>query len=112
MQSPYFPGRSMVGLLATTPADFRLLNEAISDVGKRNVMEGSVVIIRTSGVESHLVGPRYFVGDLQWWQRMWFHFSERPFLLATLAVIGSLLTAWLSWLSLGWVVRRRLRKDA
>ena len=112
MQSPYFPGRSMVGLLATTPADFRILSEAISDVGKRNFMEGSVVIIRTSGVESYLVGPRYFVGELAWWQRMWFHFSERPFLLATLAVIGSLLTAWLFWLALGWVARRRLRKDA
>lgn len=112
MQSPFFPGRSMVGLLATTPADFRLLNDALNDVGKRNFMEGSVVIIRTSGVESHRVGPRYFIGDLAWWQRMWFHFSERPFLLATIAVIGSLLTAWLFWMALGWVARRRLRKDA
>lgn len=111
MQSPYFEGRSMVGLLATTPADFRLLNQAFNDVGKRDVMQGSVVIIRNSGVDSHMVGPSYFVGDLQWWQRIWFHFSERPFLLAALAAIGALMSAWLIWLALGWVARRRLNRD-
>ena len=101
----------MVWLLATTPADFRLLNQAFNDVGKRDVMQGSVVIIRNSGVDSHMVGPSYFVGDLQWWQRIWFHFSERPFLLAALAAIGALMSAWLIWLALGWVARRRLNRD-
>lgn len=112
MQSPYYSGRSMVGMLATTPSDFRILNEALSDVGKRNVMQGSVVIIRTSGVESHLVGPRYFVGDLAWWQRLWFNFTERPFLLAMLTVIATLLIAWMFWSALRSVARRRLKKDA
>ena len=112
MQSPYFQGRSMVGLLATTSSDFRMLNEALSDVGKRNVMQGSVVIIRSSGVESHLVGPRYFVGNLAWWQRLWFHFSERPFFFLTLTVIVSLLTAWVFLVGLRSLTRRRLKKDA
>lgn len=111
MQSPYFPERSMVGLLATNPADLRLLNQALNDTGKRDVMQGSVVIIRTSGVSSHQVGPSYFIGNLQWWQRVWFHFSERPFLLASLAALGALLTAWMIWGALGWVARRRLNRD-
>lgn len=111
MQSPYFPERSMVGLLATTPADYQLLNQALNDSGKRDAMQGSVVIIRSSGVASSTVGPRYFIGDLQWWQRLWFHLSERPFLLAGLAAIGVLLTAWLLWIGLGAVARRRLSRD-
>lgn len=112
MQSPYFSGRSMVGLLASTPTDFKILNDAIGDAGKRSAMEGSVVIIRASGVDSHLVGPRYFVGNLAWWQRLWFELSERPLFLAATALIGVLLTAWLAWMGLSWIARRRLSTDA
>jgi len=111
MQSPYFPQRSMVGLLATQPADSKLLLGALTDSGKRAAMFGTISIIRNSGVDSYQIGPVYYVGEIQWWQKVWFHLSERPFLLAGLAALGTLLMAWVIWIALNWLARRRLNRD-
>lgn len=112
MQSVQYPQRSMVGLLASTDDDYSLLRAALADSGKRDAMHGSVVIVRESGVASEIVGPRYFVGHLEWWQLIWFHLSDKPVLLALTAVFAVLLVAFLLWKSLRWVARRRLSRDA
>lgn len=111
MQSPFHPQRSMVGLLASGSDDLKLLRQALADPGKRNVMQGSVAIIRTSGVYGELVGPTYFVGQLRWWERVWFHLSDKPVLLATLAALMVLIMAFLVWKALRFVARRRLGRD-
>ncbi|WP_442594312.1 cellulose biosynthesis cyclic di-GMP-binding regulatory protein BcsB [Parapusillimonas sp. JC17] len=112
MQSSRFPQRSLVGLMAVTDEDYALLRNAIADPGKRDAMQGSVVIVRESGVASETVGPRYFSGKLGWWQLIWFHLSDRPVLLSGIAVFAVVLIAFLLWKSLRWVARRRLSKDA
>jgi hypothetical protein len=112
MQSVQYPQRSMVGLLASTDDDYSLLRAALADSGKRGAMHGSVVILRESGVASETVGPRYFIGHLEWWQLIWFHLSDKPVLLALTAVFAVLLVAFLLWKSLRWVARRRLSRDA
>lgn len=112
MQSEQFPQRSMVGLLAATDEDYSLLRDALADSGKRDAMRGSVVIVRESGVASEAVGPRYFVGRLEWWQMVWFHLSDKPLLLALIAIFAVALVAFLLWKSLRWVARRRLARDA
>src|SRR5690606_8122356 len=110
MESPFQPKRSMIGLLGSTPEDFRLLQEALRDPGKRDAMYGSVAIVRTSGVVSEVTGPHYFVGKLQWWQRLWFHLSDQPILLASLAALCVLILAVIVWMSLKWIARRRLQE--
>ncbi|PLC48378.1 cellulose biosynthesis cyclic di-GMP-binding regulatory protein BcsB [Pollutimonas subterranea] len=112
MQSERFPQRSMVGLMASTNEDYGLLRGALADTGKRDSMYGSVAIIRESGVASELVGPRYFVGQLHWWQHIWLKLSDKPVLLAITAVFTVLLVAILLWNGLRWVARRRLSRDA
>ncbi|MEB2400575.1 MAG: cellulose biosynthesis cyclic di-GMP-binding regulatory protein BcsB [Alcaligenaceae bacterium] len=112
MQSNRFPQRSLVGLMAATDDDYALLGNAITDSGKRDAMQGSVVIVRESGVSGATVGPRYFTGRLGWWQLIWFHLSDRPILLSGIAVLAVVLVAFLLWKSLRWVARRRLAKDA
>jgi hypothetical protein len=39
---------------------------------------------------------------------LWFKLSERPILLAVMAVSGVLLSAFLTWRILQWAARRRL----
>ena len=108
LQSPYHEQRSIVALLATDDDDFRLLRETLSDSGKMDAVAGSVVLIRSSGVHSQLVGDHYYVGDLPWLLMLWFKLSEHPVLLAFLAVAGVLLSAFLIWRALQWAARRRL----
>jgi hypothetical protein len=108
LQSPYHEQRSIVALLASDDADFNLLRETLNDSGKMDAVAGSVVLIRSSGVHSQLVGDHYYVGTLPWWLMLWFKLSEHPVLLAFLAVTGVLLSAFLTWRVLQWAARRRL----
>src|SRR5690606_2321025 len=56
-QSPDYPQRSIVALMASTPDDYRLLRATLADVGKMNdFVYGSVAVIRESGVVSNFVG--------------------------------------------------------
>lgn len=112
MASPFAEGRSMVGLLGTRADDLALLREALADPGKRRFIQGSVAIVRQSGVASEMVGPTYFVGQLRWWELLWFHLSNRPVLLSVLAAVMVLAAALLLWKALRRVARRRLARDA
>ncbi|MFJ2363445.1 cellulose biosynthesis cyclic di-GMP-binding regulatory protein BcsB [Pseudomonas sp. NPDC087697] len=108
LQSPYHPQRSIVALLASDDADYQLLRDTLGDTGKIDAVTGSVALIRSSGVGSSWVGQQYFVGHLPWWLLLWFQLSEHPILLAAMATISVLLTAFLLWRALRWAARRRL----
>ncbi|MNN86429.1 Cyclic di-GMP-binding protein precursor [compost metagenome] len=69
---------------------------------------GSVALIRSSGVNSQMVGEQYFVGHLPWWLLLWYQLSEHPVLLAAMATISVLLGAFLLWRALRWAARRRM----
>lgn len=111
LQSPFHGQRSIVALLASDTADYQLLRETLTDIGKLdNHVYGSVSLIRSSGVSSSYVGDTYFVGYLPWWMLMWFHLSHHPVLLAFGAVLSILLLGVVTWRLLAWVARRRLDK--
>ncbi|UVO17867.1 cellulose biosynthesis cyclic di-GMP-binding regulatory protein BcsB [Stutzerimonas stutzeri] len=107
-QSPFHAQRSLVALLASTPADYGLLRDALTDSGKQEAFAGAVTLIRTSGVSSHVVGEPYYVGTLPWWLLLWFHLSAHPVLLAFLAAASVVLFAIVLWRALRWAARRRL----
>ena len=77
-QSPFHAQRSLVALLASTPTDYGLLRDALTDSGKQEAFAGAVTLIRTSGVSSHVVGEPYYVGKLPWWLLLWFHLPHTP----------------------------------
>lgn len=108
MQSPFHKQRSIVAFMATDSADFKLLRETLNDSGKMNAVAGSVALIRESGVHSQLLGDQYFVGYLPWWLKLWYFMSKHPVVLATMAVLFMLLTAFLLWQALRWVSSRRI----
>ena len=111
MQSPSHNQRSIVALLGNDDADYNLLREVMGDSGKLDAVSGSVSLVRSSGVYSQLVGDQYFVGNLPWYLLLWYQLSEHPVLLAVLAVISVLLTAFLLWRALSWAANRRLHND-
>lgn len=108
MQSPIHPQRSIVALLASTADDYALLRQTLADPGKREALDGSVALIRSSGISSQFVGEPYYIGHLPWWLLLWFHLSRYPVLLASLAVLSVLFGAFLAWRLLRMIGRRRL----
>lgn len=111
LQSEHFPQRSIVGLLANTDEDVTLLRDALASSGKRAAMDGSVVLIRDSGVAAQHVGSTYYVGHLEWWKKLWFTLSDKPLLLSGLAFALVLVVALILWGLLRQVARRRVEHD-
>jgi len=111
MQSPNHPQRSIVSLAAAQSSDYALLDDALTDIGKRAAIAGSVSILRTSGIHSQFVGEHYYVGSLPWWLLLWYHLADHPALLAVLATVVVLLAAFLLWRLLRWVSLRRLNPE-
>lgn len=111
MQSPSHNQRSIVALLGNDDADYTLLRDVLTDSSKMDAVAGSVALIRSSGIYSQLVGDQYYVGNLPWYLLMWYQLSEHPVLLAILAVISVLLSAFLLWRALSWAAHRRLHKE-
>lgn len=108
LQSPSHAQRSVVALLATTPADDALLSNALTDTGKRDAIAGAVAIVRDSGIHSQFAGAHYYVGRLPWWWLLWYRLSGHPAWLALLAVLAVLLAAFVVWRLLRMQAARRL----
>jgi len=87
-ESPYSPGRSVVIVTGSEPGALGQVLDALDDDGKVSVMHGRAVLILSDNVESQLVGPTYQVGKLPLWTWVWFFLSERPILLAIMAVLA------------------------
>lgn len=111
LQSEQFAQRSIVGLLTSTDEDVQLLRKALASAEQRATMEGSVVLIRESGVVAQHVGPSYYVGHLAWWKKLWYYLSDKPWLLSGLAFVFILLIALVLWTVLKQVARQRLGND-
>lgn len=112
LQSEHYAQRSVVGLLASSDEDFDLLLNALSNSEQRENIRGAVTLIRDSGVTNHNVGSVYYVGDLPWWEWLWYHLSDRPLLLAGVAFFVVLIFSVLLWHALRYIARRRLEQDA
>lgn len=111
LQSPTHDQRSLVALLADGPAGVTLLNEALQTRPLRDQVAGSVAIIRESGVKSLVVGDRYEVGYLPWWERLWQLFARYPVRLAGLTLLCMLVLGWGLRVLLASASRRRLKED-
>ncbi|RPE01056.1 cellulose biosynthesis cyclic di-GMP-binding regulatory protein BcsB [Candidatus Pantoea deserta] len=111
-QSPFNDQRSVVALLSDgSPRAWQLLNDALTDSGKRAAIFGSAAIVRESGVNSLRVGDTYYVGHLPWWERLWAQLATHPFWLAVCAVFVVVLFALMTWRLLRIITRRRLLDD-
>lgn len=95
-ESPLKKGRSVVAISATDPAAAGTVLDTLEDEGKVPHVRGDLAVVRGGEVRSYQGEPVYYVGDLSWWMRLWFHLSRYPLLLTVLGVIaGVLLALWL-----------------
>jgi hypothetical protein len=107
-ESPLAAGRSVVALTATDQNAMALLSEALNDPGKISNLRGDLGLFRGDAIESFRIKPVYYVGDLPWWQRLWFHMHSHPLLLALVGMGAGLLMTFIVYMSLRSMARRRL----
>lgn len=107
-QSPYFKNRTLVAFLANNAVAYSLLNNMLLDDGLRAKIEGSVSLVRTSGVTSLNMGDVYYLGHIPFYTKLWFLMLNYPYTLAFSALIGVFLATWLLKRLLNTITHRRL----
>jgi hypothetical protein len=107
-ESPLHGGRTVVAVTGATPAGLRATLAALNDSGIAPGIRGDVAFVRDRNISSFEVGTDYYVGDLGWWQVIWFHMSRHPVLLVLIVLAGSLLVAMLLYRALRRRAARRL----
>lgn len=113
-ESPLNKGRSVVSMSATDGATLALISQVLNDPGKVRNLRGDLSLFRGDSVESFRINPVFYVGDLPWWRRLWFHLHSHPVLLATLGISAGLVLTFMAFVLLRARARRRLptRHDA
>lgn len=109
-ESPLQNGRSVVALMANQPAALDLVREGLSSVDTMQRMRGDLTLLRGSAAESFRVQNVYYVGELPWWQRLWYQLHSHPFVLALMGIIVGLLFTFMVYGSLRVLARRRLEQ--
>ncbi|MCC7461369.1 MAG: cellulose biosynthesis cyclic di-GMP-binding regulatory protein BcsB [Gammaproteobacteria bacterium] len=107
-ESPLRGDRTVVAVTGATPGGLRAAMAALADPGIAPGIRGNVAFVRDRNVSSFEIGASYYVGDLGWWQVIWFHMSRHPVLLVSIALLGSLLVAMLLYRALRRRAARRL----
>lgn len=108
LQSPYFSQRSIVGLLANDPKGFALINRSLINKNQLSQINGSVAVIRDSGINSLHVGPVYHVGHMPWWVQIWYALQSHPGWLVIIVSLVTLLFAMMLWYGFKAISYRRL----
>ena len=85
-----------------------LIGAGLNDAGKVRQLRGDLGFLRGENIESFRVHPVYFVGDLPWWQWLWFHLHSHPLLLALLGIAAGLLVTFVVYIALRARAARRL----
>lgn len=110
-ESPLDGGRSVVALTANNREAMARLGEALGDPGKASQMRGDLAFVTPDQTISYRVDDRYFVGNLRWWQQLWFLVHAYPLALALAGMVTGLLLTFLVYGSLRAMARRRLKAD-
>lgn len=108
LQSPLSSGRSVVALTATDPGAMRLISQSLNDGAKVEQVHGDLSLMRGDTIESFRVNPVYYVGDLPWYKRLWFHLHSHPLLLALLGIAAGLILTLLVYGALRSLAKQRL----
>lgn len=93
-ESPLQSGRSVVALAANTPDAQDALVEALDDPGLIRRIRGDTAVVRGREVASFAGERPYYVGDLAFWRRLWFHLARHPVLLLMMALLAGFLAAF------------------
>jgi hypothetical protein len=108
IQSPLQAGRSVVALTASDVSGMSLISQNLNDPAKVQLLQGDLGLMHGDAVESFRIHPVYYVGDLSWYKRLWFHLHNHPAWLALLSVFAGLLLTLLVYGALRSLARRRL----
>ncbi|MFA5939444.1 MAG: cellulose biosynthesis cyclic di-GMP-binding regulatory protein BcsB [Sinimarinibacterium sp.] len=95
-ESPLSPKRTVIALTAARAGGERAVVDALENEGTVSTVRGDTALIRGGKVVSFQSEPVYFVGELSWWNWIWFYVSRVPLGVVLLGMLAGVLFAF--WL--------------
>jgi cellulose synthase operon protein B len=109
LKSPLGDGRSMVALTATGAGAMQMLSQRLGDVGQSYAFRGDLALMRSADqIENFRVHAPYYLGNLPWWQHLWFVLQGQPALVALVGIVMGLMLTFLVYGALRAMAARRL----
>lgn len=109
-ESPLASNRSVVGLMATTPAALSFITEALLDSTRLAQIQGHVALFDESGrITPYSAEPTYASGNLSWVSWIRWKLSDRPVLMWAVLMLGILVLSAVIYLLLQ---RHAMRRHA
>ncbi len=109
-ESPLSSSRSVVGLMATTPASLSFITEALLDGSRLSQIHGHVTLFDESGrITAYSADATYASGDLPWLSWIRWKLSDRPVLLWAVLMLAILVLSGVIYLLLQ---RHAMRRHA
>jgi hypothetical protein len=96
-ESPLTPGRSVVAVTASKPAELVRALDALEGSDSRRAIRGGAAFVRAGKVESALAPRAYAIGEIPWNTGLAYRITSRPMLALTIAgalLLALLLGAW------------------
>ncbi|MBQ9275670.1 MAG: cellulose biosynthesis cyclic di-GMP-binding regulatory protein BcsB [Succinivibrio sp.] len=107
-QSPYHEARTVVALVSDSVEAAAHLNTRIVRSQQSDDVQGSLTLFKPNETRSYDVGESYFVGNLPWYQRVWYYLLESPWLLMLCTVLSAAVFCVLIYRILSRIRRSRL----
>lgn len=85
----------MVALLADSETGYANLGSHLIVNRTGDDVAGTATIINGSSISNIDAGHSYYVGNLPWYQRIWYHMLKNPWLLFISCVVSAMLLCWL-----------------
>jgi Bacterial cellulose synthase subunit len=90
-ESPLKPTRSVVFLYADQPAEFKKMNDLLTDPERLTSIQGDFVVVNEKTVQSTRASDTYYVGHIPWYNKFRWFLADNPILVAFVALLLTLL---------------------
>jgi len=111
-RSPLSDERTLVAIISDSSEGMSNISQNIIVNHSSIIAAGSVTVIDHNRAKNYDVGDSYYIGDLPWYQRMYYMLLESPFLLMFLCLFSALIFCVLMYRTLRRIQRARLRLQA
>jgi cellulose synthase operon protein B len=109
-ESPLKPSRSVVFLYADQPADFKRLNDLLTDSERVASIAGDFVVVNDKAVQHTKASDTYYLGYLPWYNKFRWFLADNPILVAFVALFLALLGSAVIYRPLKLVTNKMMKK--
>ena len=111
-KSPLNDTKTVVAVVADSNKGFAIINNNAIINNTPATASGSITIFKADEHRSYDVGDTYYVGDLPWYQRMYYMLLDNPWLLMLLSIFASIIFCFVGYKILKRIQKERFNKTA